>query len=186
MSAKAELDHVAVRQLFSAVGALFRYPGDAGAPSLVEAIGEACEVDHDAAVSLGLFGMETFTLSRTELQSVYTATFDLAPSCSPYLGDWLFDEECRDRASLMIGLRARMHEAGFRSGVAELPDHVAVVLSSSGVWSDEEWAELGPFVIRPALAKMNACLEPTHNPYRHLVAAAHGLASVVFTEGGES
>ena len=112
--------------------------------------------------------------SAPELQSIYTATFDLAPSCSPYLGTHLFGDDSRDRARLMLGLRA--------AGVAgeELPDHIAEVLASAPRFSDEEWRELVPLVLEPALAKMDALLRETSNPYRHAVAEALALC------GGET
>jgi nitrate reductase assembly molybdenum cofactor insertion protein NarJ len=104
-----------------------------------------------------------------DLQSIYTATFDLAPSCSPYLGTHLFGDDSRDRARLMVGLRA--------AGVAgeELPDHIAEVLAFAPRFSEEEWRELVPLVIEPALAKMDALLRETSNPYRNAVAEALAL-----------
>jgi nitrate reductase assembly molybdenum cofactor insertion protein NarJ len=107
--------------------------------------------------------------SSLELQSIYTATFDLAPSCSPYLGTHLFGDDSRDRARLMIGLRG--------AGVAgeELPDHVAEVLAFAPRFSEEEWRELVPLVLEPALAKMDALLRETSNPYRNAVAEALAL-----------
>lgn len=55
---------------------------------------------------------------------------------------------------------------------AELPDHIAEVLANARLFDDEEWRELEELVLRPALAKMEALLGATNNPYRHLVAAA--------------
>jgi nitrate reductase molybdenum cofactor assembly chaperone NarJ/NarW len=104
-----------------------------------------------------------------ELQAIYTATFDLAPSCSPYLGTHLFGDDSRDRVRLMVGLRG----AGVRG--EELPDHIAEVLAFAPRFSEEEWRELVPLVLAPALAKMDALLRETSNPYRHAVAEALAL-----------
>ena len=104
-----------------------------------------------------------------DLQSIYTSTFDLAPSCSPYLGTHLFGDDSRDRARLMVGLRG----AGVRG--QELPDHIAEVLAFAPRFSEEEWRELVPLVLAPALRKMDALLRETTNPYRHAVAEALAL-----------
>jgi nitrate reductase molybdenum cofactor assembly chaperone NarJ/NarW len=107
--------------------------------------------------------------SSPDLQAVYTATFDLAPSCSPYLGTHLFGDESRDRARLMLGLRG----AGIEG--KELPDHIAEVLAFAPRFSEEEWRELVPLVLEPALAKMDELLRGGANPYRHAVAEALAL-----------
>jgi nitrate reductase assembly molybdenum cofactor insertion protein NarJ len=101
------------------------------------------------------------------LQSIYTDTFDLAPSCSPYLGTHLFGDDSAGRARLMLGLRA----AGVGGG-DELPDHVAEVLEFATKFSDDEWRELVPLVLLPALTKMDELLRATSNPYREVVAEA--------------
>lgn len=107
--------------------------------------------------------------SSPELQAIYTTTFDLAPSCSPYLGTHLFGDDSRDRARLMLGLRG----AGVQG--SELPDHIAEVLAFAPRFGDDEWRELVPLVLEPALQKMDALLRETANPYRHAVAEALAL-----------
>ena len=113
-----------------------------------------------------------------ELAQIYTSTFDLAPSCSPYLGVHLFGDENPDRARLMVGLRLAYERAGISEG-EELPDHIANVLAFAARDSEER-EELIQLVLAPALAKMNEILAPTSNPYRHVVAEALHLC------GGES
>jgi len=144
---------VSDRPSLAALAPLFRYPERMpafdGGPELAAFL--------EAAGSLDLAG----------LQSAYTATFDLAPLCSPYLGDHLFGDEHRDRARLMVGLRSRY---GTVSG--DLPDHIAEVLSFAHRFDEAEWRELGQLVLMPALRKMADALDGTTSPYRHLVAAA--------------
>ena len=143
---------------------LFRYPA---APLEIER-GDA---DLDA------FAAEMSALDLGEQQSTYTATFDLAASCPPYLGIHLFGDENPDRARLMIGLRLAYKRLGIDSD-GELPDHVAEVLAFADREEAEEHDELRRLVLLPALAKMNDILSPTTNPYRHLVAAAlHQVSS---------
>lgn len=142
---------------FVALAPLFRYPDREFAKRIEEA--------RRVVPGLETFVQATDAIGRDGLQAVYSSTFDLAPSCSPYLGSHIFGDESAGRAGLMVGLRMK--------GIAstELPDHVAEVLENAAVFDDEEWRELQHLVLLPALTKMQALLSPS-NPYRQLVAAA--------------
>ncbi|MGZ5445973.1 MAG: nitrate reductase molybdenum cofactor assembly chaperone [Thermoanaerobaculia bacterium] len=143
-----------------ALAPLFRYP-DAAFPRHVD---EARRV----VPALETFARETAALDRASLEVTYTSTFDLAPSCSPYLGAHLFGDDSRARARLMLGLQ--------RNGPSsELPDHIAEVLANARAFDENEWRELEELVLLPTLAKMNEILAATENPYRHLVAATRSL-----------
>ena len=121
--------------------------------------------------TLEAFAAEMAELDLSEQQSTYTSTFDLAPSCTPYLGIHLFGDENPDRARLMVGLKLAYKRLGL-APTSELPDHVAEVLAFAERDDVEERDELRQFVLVPALTRMNDILSPTANPYRHLVAAA--------------
>lgn len=143
----------------SVLAPLFRYPVD-----LAEPLQEARRALGDPA--LDAFANEIATIHGSDLEATYTETFDLAPLCSPYLGVHLFGEDARDRSRLLTGLRSCGVE-GY-----ELPDHVAEVFACAERFVEEEWRDLCRLVLRPALEKMEATLERTTNPYRHLVTAA--------------
>jgi nitrate reductase assembly molybdenum cofactor insertion protein NarJ len=150
---------------FTTLAPLFRYPDEAYTRRLDEARAAVDDPDLDE------FASAIAQLDLPAQQATYTSTFDLAPSCSPYLGVHLFGDENRDRARLMLGLRTSY----VRSGVAcdgELPDHIAEVFAFSPYAESEEWDELRCLVVVPALTKMDEILRPTSNPYRLLVSAA--------------
>ena len=147
-----------------ALAPLFRYPDGAFKKHVEDA--------RRVVPAVETFANATGDIGESALQCVYSATFDLAASCSPYLGSHIFGDESPARAGLMIGLRMK------GIGQAELPDHVAEVLEHAAAFDDDEWRELRQLVLVPALAKMEALLSES-NPYRHLVAAA-------LSEGGAS
>ena len=120
---------------------------------------------------LQAFATEMAALDLSQQQAAYTSTFDLAPSCTPYLGIHLFGDENPDRARLMVGLKLAYKRLGIEPST-ELPDHIAEVLEFAERDDVEERDELRQFVLVPALTKMHGILSPTANPYRHLVAAA--------------
>ena len=150
------------RGALATLAPLFRYPDDGYA----RAVDAARRV-----VPLDAFVSEA---RDRDMQSIYTATFDLAPSCSPYLGVHLFSEEARERARLMVGLKQAYERSG-APPARELPDHIAEVLVFAPLFDEEEWRDLVTLILCPALAKMQEILAPTSNPYRHLVAAAAAL-----------
>jgi nitrate reductase assembly molybdenum cofactor insertion protein NarJ len=161
-------------RLLGTLAPLFRYP-DADYPQhLAAARLRIRDRDFDA------FAGEMAELDLRDQQMTYTSTFDVAPSCSPYLGTHLFGEDMRDRARLMIGLR-NAYGARAISPAAELPDHIAEVIDFADRYGEEEWGDLRRLVLLPALSRMEETLSATANPYRHLVAATRRL-----TEGNGS
>ena len=74
----------------------------------------------------------------------------------------------------MAGLKGvyERHEA---YGLAELPDHLSVVLKKNGLFGEEEWEELVSLGILPALVKMLGVLEKSGNPYALVLKAVQTL-----------
>ena len=116
---------------------------------------------------------------------IYVSTFDLAPSCSPYLGIQIFGDNGRERSRLMVGLRASYTAAGHDLR-GELPDHLALVLAYGPDFEDEEWSDLLRLILDPALQQMERLLEGGSNPYRHLISAARRLVRAAREEGGRA
>ena len=86
-----------VRASLEVLAPLLRYPDAAYAQHVAEAARVLSDGD------LAAFAAEIAALDLPRQQTTYTATFDLAPSCSPYLGIHLFGDESADRARLMVG-----------------------------------------------------------------------------------
>ncbi|MGZ7039894.1 MAG: nitrate reductase molybdenum cofactor assembly chaperone [Thermoanaerobaculia bacterium] len=163
---------------FAGLAEMFRYPESPFDVAFVAVI-------DDARDELDAFARETSSLDRCELEAAYTSTFDLAPSCSPYVGEHLFGEEGRHRIRLMIGLRTSYENAGIRIDEGELPDHIAGVLKLAAHEEAEEWRDLIRLIVLPALTKMDDRLRASGNPYRHLVTAARQTSEAALRDGGE-
>lgn len=105
-----------------------------------------------------------------EAEELYTATFDLRPAASPYLGLLLCGEGAR-RNALLAYLAEAYAAAGLTAG-PELPDHVAEVLRFLAGAGDTDVArDLAELALRPCARRLAAAL-PAENPYR---AALHAL-----------
>jgi nitrate reductase molybdenum cofactor assembly chaperone NarJ/NarW len=146
------------------------YPGPDLAARAAECA-EALAPDHPAAAAR-LSRFAVFALSAGDAAGeAYTAAFDLAPICSPYVGDQLFGAS-RERSFLLSGLRELQREAGVPGG-AELPDHVSEVLrlAAAPLPLDVREDLIGDGLV-PALRRMLAALEAAGHPWADAVAAA--------------
>jgi nitrate reductase delta subunit len=119
-----------------------------------------------------LFASETQRLSLSELQEVYTRTFDLSPVCALDIGYHLFGENYK-RGVFLANLRET--EAPFDLGQEhQLPDYLPVLLRLLTKLDDEELrSALIVDCMIPALEKMLKTLGEGENPYRHLIAAVN-------------
>lgn len=111
-------------------------------------------------------------LSRSDLQELYTRTFDLNPACALEIGYHLFGESYK-RGEFLANLRET--EAPFDLGQAnQLPDYLPVLLRLLTKLDDEDLrvSLIGECLI-PALEKMLASLKDSVVPYRFLLEAVH-------------
>lgn len=104
----------------------------------------------------------------TELEEVFTRTFDMAPICSPYISAHLYGDENYERGNLMAGLIDRYSETGFDYG-REMPDHLAVILRFIPFATAEESDELVEFCLKKPVAEMAESLRDSGNPYGTLL-----------------
>ena len=119
-----------------------------------------------------LFTSETERLSLSDLQEVYTRTFDLSPVCALDIGYHLFGENYK-RGVFLANLRET--EAPFDLGQEhQLPDYLPVLLRLLTKLTDEELrSALIVDCMIPALEKMLKTLSEGENPYWHLIAAVN-------------
>jgi nitrate reductase delta subunit len=142
-----------------------------------------------------LTGFRVFAESSTlgELQEAYTAAFDLdslsdlEPTCYPYVGHHLFDENHK-RSAFLVGLNSRYREHDF-TVEGELPDHLAVMLRFVAGCDDELAAELVGDAIVPALQRMARGVHPApqtgREHYQNLLPALRLVLGVGASESEE-
>jgi nitrate reductase delta subunit len=143
--------------VFAEVLSYPREPLDTAALRECEAF--AADRSPEAAELLRAFGRFAERSSLGELQEAYTAAFDLdslsdlEPTCYPYVGHHLFDENHK-RSAFLVGLNARYAEHGFAAD-GELPDHLAVMLRFVTTCEEEGLvSELVGDAVLPGLQRM--------------------------------
>ncbi len=107
-------------------------------------------------------------LSLSDLQELYTRTFDLNPVCALEIGYHLFGENYK-RGQFLASLRET--EAPFDLGQEhQLPDYLPVLLRLLTKLDDEELRSslIGECLV-PAIDKMIGALKDGENPYRYLL-----------------
>jgi len=143
---------------------LFDYPDD-GFDARLE-----CALGAHPGKALDDFARAMRSLPTEEREELHTATFEITPSCVPYVSIHLFGEENFKRGEFMAALLGRYAETGFDRG-NELPDHIANLLRYFDACDEAERCELAAHCLLAPLEKMAAALSET-NPYSGLLAAA--------------
>lgn len=119
-------------------------------------------------------GLEEFAaaiepLSPTELEELYTRTFDLNPAASLDIGWHLFGEDYA-RGEFLVHLRQEARRYGIPE-TTELPDHLTRVLPLLASMPPEEAAEFENRFLLPALEKIAKIVAEAENPYGKLLAS---------------
>ncbi|MEI6606409.1 MAG: molecular chaperone TorD family protein [Verrucomicrobiota bacterium] len=115
------------------------------------------------------FGSAFGALSHDAREELYTATFDVTPSCVPYVSIHLFGEENFKRGEFMAALHSQYAQSGFET-FDELPDHIAVLLRYAATLGEPARRELVEFCLLGPLVKITAAL-PGEHPYHFVLDA---------------
>lgn len=141
---------------------LFQYPDQ----SFARKLEETSLLIGSAAMKRARESLSKFSLSQ--LEELYTRTFDVAPLAAPYLSAYIYGDENFDRGALLSKLATRFQEVGFDFG-QELPDHLTCLLKSASYLEPIEFEELVEFVFTPALKEMYDRLKDCESPYAPLM-----------------
>jgi nitrate reductase delta subunit len=133
----------------------------------------------EAADWLGRFAGQIVPLDQTELEELFTRTFDLNPVCSLEVGWHLFGENY-ERGEFLVRMRQLLRRHGLQEST-ELPDHLSHVLALLGRLPAGEADRLLSRSVLPALEKMQAGLTRTENPFVFLLEA---IRCVVLSPNG--
>ena len=107
-------------------------------------------------------------IEATELEELYTRTFDINPVCSLETGWHLFGEDY-NRGAFLVRMRGLLRQHGVKEG-AELPDHLESALRVLPAMGAEDASDLAREFILPAVMKMRTPFEKNDNPYGAVLA----------------
>jgi nitrate reductase assembly molybdenum cofactor insertion protein NarJ len=119
------------------------------------------------------FAIGVGVLSQTELEELYTRTFDINPSSSLEIGWHLYGEQY-ERGSFLVLMRGQLRERGIPEG-EELPDHLTHVLRLFGRLADEERKVMIESCLRRGMDIMMEKWKDEDNPYRRCLDGVRAL-----------
>lgn len=125
--------------VFDDFAVLLSYPAPGIEQALVRVLMHFSEADMrvhlpEAHRALREFTSAAGALPTTELEELYTRTFDINPSASLEIGWHLYGEQY-ERGSFLVLMRQQLREYGVEEG-SELPDHLTHVLRVLGRMDD--------------------------------------------------
>lgn len=160
--------------LYALFAHLLEYPTPALSGQVKACIESLRPMHPEAAGKLFDFSNSLQEHSRSQMEELYTSTFDMQPVCYPYVGYHLFGESYK-RGAFMAKLVEGYRACGYAAG-QELPDHVAVILRFLALGAMARNNDFGHILLLegllPALEKMTAAFEgQAGNPYSAVLSA---------------
>lgn len=129
------------------------YPSPATAAQVKDCVNELANENSEAAELLRQFQTEQLLMPLSQLQELYTSTFELQPDCTPNLGYHLFGNDAR-RNMFLAQLKQRMETHHVAMG-RELPDQLSLILRLlERQDSTEERGALIEDCLVPAISRM--------------------------------
>lgn len=162
--------------LYDQLGALLRYP-DAAYLADVDTCGHTLAAEEpDVAARVERFAAGVREMSVTDLEELFTRTFDINPVCSLEVGWQLFGEEY-ERGTFLVRMRQEMRRLGLAEST-ELPDHLAHVLAVLGRMEADRADDFAAACVLPAVERMCASLVGKDVPYEHALEAIRTFLAV--------
>lgn len=107
--------------------------------------------------------------SLTELEELYTRTFDINPIANLEIGWHLYGEQY-ERGEFLVMMRSVLREHAVEES-SELPDHLTHILLALGRMKKEEADAFAMKYIAPSIGKIIEAFGEAENPYIHLLHA---------------
>ena len=105
--------------------------------------------------------------SVSDMQELYTRTFEINPVCALEVGWQLFGERY-ERGTFIVKMRQTLRELELPES-SELPDHLVHVLQALDRLEPEEGAEFASLFVLPAIDKMIKGFKDRKNIYRDVL-----------------
>lgn len=158
-------------KLFTAFSHLFTYPEVQLDKKIKQVLNELVLVEQSEVVEKlnrfhDFFGSTKFS----DVEEMFTRTFDMNPACCLEIGWHLFGEDYK-RGEFLVLIRQSLAEEKIQES-NELPDHLSHCLKLLAKLENEDAREFSRAFILPALAKIQlGCKDNEKNPYVFLVEA---------------
>ena len=174
---------LSLEAVLDGLGAALAYPRGGYRASLVRCRDLLVGGEPEAAAAVSAFCEATADLNDTELEELYTRTFDLNPVCTPEVGWHIYGEQYR-RGRFLVQARELLQLVGIEER-GELPDHLMSLLPAVARLQPEDAALFAGTYLVPAIDKMLIGLEDKANPYEQILRAIRTVLMTFATEPAE-
>ena len=169
-----------VGDVLESLGPILAYPRDGYRTAVTECRELLRDTDEEAAAAFDAFCSTTGDLSQTELEELYTRTFDLNPVSTLEVGWHIYGEQYR-RGRFLVQARDLLQRVGIDEQ-GELPDHLMSLLPAVARIRPEDAAIFAGTYLVPAVDKMLSGLEGKENPYEQVLKAARRILGTFAVE----
>jgi nitrate reductase delta subunit len=121
----------------------------------------------EAARRIAAFGTYAEHHDLSELEEIYTSTFDINPACALEVGWHLFGEEY-SRGLFLVRMREELRKFNLPEST-ELTDHLTHVLAVVASMSEEQAGRFVKACVQPAVEKMRLALSEKDSPYGDVI-----------------
>jgi len=159
-----------VKEIFKTYSFLFKYPEE-NYKEKTEKLGKILKNRFSEVYEkYRKFETEIFKTDIDTLREIYTRTFDLNPSCPPYIGYHLFEDSYK-KGEFLVKLKGMYKNCGFEFDERELPDHISVVLEfiSFRDFDNRDVKVIIEEGLMLSFDKMRICFKNGNNPYKSLI-----------------
>lgn len=171
------------QQLFEQFSRLFCYPDFQTEHRVTHCYALLAQKNPAGAEHLRHFKVFVEDSVPTQLEEMFTATFELQPLCHPYVA-WQLCGESQQRTLMLMKLTELYRQHNFPAG-NDLPDHLSEVLRFIGTRCDlQDHTELITDAIIPTLNKMIGAIEKEDHPYRNLLVALRSWLGPMYEDKG--
>ncbi len=159
-----------VREILKIYGILFNYPEENYRENALK-LGEILKnIFPEIYEKYKKFEREILEKDIDTLKEIYTRTFDLNPSCPPYIGYHLFEDSYK-KGEFLVKLKEIYKDSFFKFDERELPDHLSIILKfiSFKSFNDENVKIIIEEGLIPSFEKMKICFKNDKNLYVALI-----------------
>jgi nitrate reductase delta subunit len=153
--------------IYDALAGLLTYPGEDYRQRLARCRELLADNQPEAVALLDRFETATKELSATQMEELFTHTFDLNPVCSLEVGWHLYGENY-SRGEFLVSMRQHLREFRLPEST-ELPDHLTHVLAAVCRMKPAQADRFISTYVLPALEKMLAGLSGKDCPFEFVL-----------------